>query len=629
MSAVVTEITNPLLAERQVEIHPTRRHAFYLSSQGQPLFAWLHTSSTRTCLDHGVIVCPPISFEQLHAHRSLRHLADSVAQLGIPTLRFDWHGTGDSTGTDDDPNLAATWQTNLRDAITWMRLELGCQRISVIGLRLGATIAALNAADVENLILWAPVTNGRAYTREMKAIDLTSETRSRLAPAPSSDIEAGGFVLSESTAAAVSQWNLLKTQPASRRVLIVGRDDLPDDPRLGDWYLTAHSAVEQVAVPGYLEMMAEPHHVRVPESAIQQITAWLAARVPTQSLGEIFMSPQALGQHEAVMRHQPELAAPSTTGQQIRERPLQISDEPDLFGILCEPVIPVDENLPTIVLLNSGSAYRIGPSRLHVHITRKLAAQGFRCVRLDICGLGDSVTTDSAKENETYAATAFRDVDLTLKRLQEDFGVKQCVLMGLCSGAYAAFQSAASVPNPILVQSILINPLTFFWQDGMTLGAAPVRQLVAQHYYLSSALQPAKWIKLLSGRSRIGLGGALRLLVQRLGLSRRPKKFVGSDAGKSQPRQLCSHPQQDDLPADLEHVAVQGRKLAMFFATSDPGYSILLHKAKQQTNALVRKGMLQLSFIKDADHTFSRRAARSDLVESLSAYLLAIYQSAR
>ena len=88
------------------------------------------------------MICPPIGFEQLHSHRSLRHLADALAAAGIPTLRFDWHGSGDSAGNDEDPQRVSTWLANARDSLVWMRDHLGCQRVSVIGLRIGALLAA-------------------------------------------------------------------------------------------------------------------------------------------------------------------------------------------------------------------------------------------------------------------------------------------------------------------------------------------------------------------------------------------------------------------------------------------------------------------------------------------------------
>lgn len=600
-----------------------RRDAIYLQSQGQPLFAWLHTGADQPCLDHGVIICPSIGYEQLHAHRSLRHLADELANQGVPTLRFDWHGTGDSSGIDEDPNRCATWQANLRDAVEWMRQVLGCREVSIVGLRIGAALAALAAEEVEvaNLVMWAPVINGRAFVREMTAIELTAEFRPAPHETPTGDIEAGGFVLSKLAAAELSQVNLLKSHPWCQRALIVGRDDHPVDLRWRDRCVSLGFPVEQIQVPGYLEMLAEPHRCQVPDSAILQIVSWLHTQIVSDTVGELSVDFGQLGPSAVQMPQRPESSLIAGDSPQIQERLVRISAEPDLFGILSEPAGAAADELPAIIVLNSGSAYHIGPGRLHVHLTRQLAAHGYRCLRMDINGLGDSVAENLAVENETYPGTAFRDVDLAISVLQRDFGVQKCVLLGLCSGAYAAFQSAASIPNPALVESVLLNPLTFFWKDGMTLESAPVGELVARHYYLSSALQPKKWLKLLSGQTEIGLWGAARLLLNRLGLSGARTQTDHDETGSPASVRIASHPVKDDLPADLASISRAGRTLAMFFAVSDPGYSILMHKARQEANRLLRAGQLQISFIKDADHTFSRRSARHALLDSILMYL--------
>ena len=80
-----------------------RRTPFYFDSQGQGCFAWLHVPEHARSSGHGVIICPPIGHEQVHAHRSLRHLAHALAEAKFPVLHFDYHGTGDSGGSDQDP----------------------------------------------------------------------------------------------------------------------------------------------------------------------------------------------------------------------------------------------------------------------------------------------------------------------------------------------------------------------------------------------------------------------------------------------------------------------------------------------------------------------------------------------
>ena len=135
-----------------------RRTAFYLQSGGKSLFVWLHESDDVT-LSHGVLICPPIGHEQVHSHRSLRHLADALAAKGFSVLRLDYQGVGDSEGDPEDAGLYSAWQENVRDAAEWLRRENHCESISIVGLRVGALLATLHAAEheVDHLVLWSPI----------------------------------------------------------------------------------------------------------------------------------------------------------------------------------------------------------------------------------------------------------------------------------------------------------------------------------------------------------------------------------------------------------------------------------------------------------------------------------------
>src|SRR5947209_7243554 len=120
MSNLVALAACPLPTDPVPRAGTVRRTPFYFESQGQSLFAWLHCPEQALHASHGVVLCPPIGHEQVHAHRSLRHLADALAEMGFAVLRFDYHGTGDSAGSDEDPDRVATWLANVRDAHRWL-----------------------------------------------------------------------------------------------------------------------------------------------------------------------------------------------------------------------------------------------------------------------------------------------------------------------------------------------------------------------------------------------------------------------------------------------------------------------------------------------------------------------------
>jgi pimeloyl-ACP methyl ester carboxylesterase len=274
------------------------------------------------------------------------------------------------------------------------------------------------------------------------------------------------------------------------------------------------------------------------------------------------------------------------------------------------------------VFLNAGSAYRVGPNRLHVALARQLATAGFPCLRMDLSGLGDSFAPDPARENDPYPATAFRAIDTTLKYLRSEFGADRVVLMGLCSGAYYAFHSAAQLTDPVLVESVAINPLTFWWKIGMSLDISPGRRIEAFHNVVTALFKPGKWLKLLSGRSKRGISGVIQILA---GWWRMRSRKTARHVADASADILSSHPQEEDLPGDLERNVQAGRHLAFFFSRADPGYGLLQFHARRKARALCRAGKMSVHFIEDADQTFSRREWRRTLGEAISEHLLHRY----
>ncbi len=583
-----------------------RRSAFYFESGGRSLFAWLHRPA-HAVAEHGVLICPPLGHEQVHSHRALRHLADRLAAQGFAVVRLDYHGTGDSDGTEYDPQLLATWQANVNDAVEWLRKEAGCRKISLVGLRMGATLAAMYAEknEVESLVLWAPIVKGRRYVRELTAL---SQTAQLAAGSDSAGIEAMGFVYSHETVGELAQMDLLLHSVRCERVLIASNASAAGDSALLDHLLKQGVLAELMALPGYEGMMAEPHETEVPHEALRSIADWMKAKAqPVVAACGAASSPGV----KSMLTH---------GADSVRERIHQISSVPDLFGIMTEST-EQSTSLPWIVMINAGAAYRIGPGRIHVALARQLAAIGYPCVRLDINGIGDSVAADPEKENDTYAATAFRDVDLVCDYLKALQPGRPIVLLGLCSGAYVAFQAAARLTHPSIIEGILINPLVYFWKEGMTINDTNTDQLVAWREYWNALFKWSQWKMLLTGKTRMGFTGSLKRFVghltprfQRFGRSAAPNE-------KPEPQSDYAHPARKDLPGDLSRVAAAERTLAMFVSDNDPGHFLLMYQARRKATQLMKQGKLQCHFIHQADHTFSTAQARQTFYRSLTGYL--------
>ncbi|MCP5329074.1 MAG: alpha/beta fold hydrolase [Sinobacteraceae bacterium] len=117
-----------------------------------------------------VVLCPPWGQEYLRAHRSLRRLGDLIAAEGCDVLRFDYFGTGDSGGDGSDASLRG-WESDIDTAIDELKDIAGVGRVALVGLRLGATLAARVAErrnrEVSALVLWDPIVSGQAYVEEL------------------------------------------------------------------------------------------------------------------------------------------------------------------------------------------------------------------------------------------------------------------------------------------------------------------------------------------------------------------------------------------------------------------------------------------------------------------------------
>ena len=170
----------PLARADQETRAPDSMHAAFFEHDGARLYGVLHPPRSaaprargENASDLGVVICNPFAHEYFQCARALRHLGLSLARAGHPVLRFDFEGTGDSSGTLWDARLER-WVASVGAAARELRARSGVTRVALVGLRLGATIAALAAADTphDDLVLWNPIADGRRYARELEALHL-------------------------------------------------------------------------------------------------------------------------------------------------------------------------------------------------------------------------------------------------------------------------------------------------------------------------------------------------------------------------------------------------------------------------------------------------------------------------
>lgn len=149
---------------------------FYLPIGGQSLFAFLHMPDAPTA--RAFVFCHAMAEEKLWTHRVLANFARQLAAGGAAVLRFDFRGSGDSDGDFSEASVASGLE-DLRIAIDELKRRTGVATVDLLGLRFGATMAALAAEswdDVGRLVLWAPIVDCGRYMQELLRSNLAVQT---------------------------------------------------------------------------------------------------------------------------------------------------------------------------------------------------------------------------------------------------------------------------------------------------------------------------------------------------------------------------------------------------------------------------------------------------------------------
>jgi exosortase A-associated hydrolase 2 len=142
--------------------------AFFFEVDGRRLFAIGHRPE-RPRTSVGVVLCHPYGEEKQLSYPVLVRFARLLATGGVPVVRFDCRGYGDSDGELEE----ATLETHVADTLAAMRTaqeRLGVGALALLGLRFGGVVAALaaeRAPTTRALVLWCPVVQGAVYVDDM------------------------------------------------------------------------------------------------------------------------------------------------------------------------------------------------------------------------------------------------------------------------------------------------------------------------------------------------------------------------------------------------------------------------------------------------------------------------------
>ena len=538
----------------------------YLETSPDPTFGIFHAAEASARSGTAVLICPPWGWNDITSYRARRTWAEQLAAAGHSTLRFDFPGAGDSGGVPGDPRRLDAWSGAVAEGVRWLRATEGIRRIAVIGLGLGGLVAAKALADgapIDDLVLWAAPARGHSLLREERAFaglqtsrySLTGEPEPSLLP--DGWIEVGGFVLSGETVEDIESLTFGPLRPGlPRRALLLERDGIAPDAIIRRELEAAGTEVTVAPGNGWGAMCFHPERYDPPLEVFGRVATWLAESTVPSATAEspvaTSSSRSGTGVHDEI-----ELVV---DGVRICETPLTLST-PDgqVFGVLASPLPNGSGPAPpplTAVFLNSGAVRRIGPNRIWVEAARRWAALGIPTMRIDVDGIGDADGDAQryVEVGEFYRPQIGAQVDDLLDFLETRGLGDRFLLVGLCSGAYWAFHTAAS--DERVTGAILLNARALSWDSAFE------RRREARK--LERLLDRRSWRRMLrreTGMPRLravarALGSGLRVaavnLPSRLGARRGPERH------------------EDQVAATLDRLRDAGTRVVMAFSDDEP-----------------------------------------------------------
>jgi len=255
---------------------------FYFGVPEKELFGCLHMPEADSSLNCGVVVCQPFGHEYVNSHRALRQLAVRLADAGFPVLRFDYHGCGDSRGETTEGSIPE-WISNISQVIFELQQRAKVSKVCLLGLRLGATLAMLNARTwdgVASLVLWDPILNGRTHLKGLTALQaemLRFRPKSGRVQRAQYPVDIFGFPMSEALCRSIGEIDLLQNpQKVPKHVLLVETQPSEGSRQLRTNLQSTGATVHHECMEAaHLWLPTADGSLLVPGRVLQLITSWL------------------------------------------------------------------------------------------------------------------------------------------------------------------------------------------------------------------------------------------------------------------------------------------------------------------------------------------------------------------
>lgn len=146
-----------------------REELVYLPREsGGSVFCHMHFPENSN--GYAVVYMNPIFDEKERVQRMQVGSARSLVKLGYTVARFDYFGSGDSSGDNWDFRLV-TCRDDLAAVLKYLNLRSACQACVLVGIRLGADLslqASQYFRQIQGLVLIEPMISGKKYLSELR-----------------------------------------------------------------------------------------------------------------------------------------------------------------------------------------------------------------------------------------------------------------------------------------------------------------------------------------------------------------------------------------------------------------------------------------------------------------------------
>lgn len=546
----------------------------YITAGHQPI----HISRYRPIDLTGVtVIAQPIGPEYMHCKAAVRQLVHTLSQQGQLAIVFDWPGYGQSSGqlpNTSDPEL---FEKVLEDLVQYAKKVHS--HVSLICLRSAALMLerTLSNCDLTHLNLWYPITQGKAFIRDVQLIDHAlgvdqSDTH----------IEAGGYPISLNQIAQFETRSFkgFRFDQCTSASII----HAPEVKRLS-FLKEMTNAIENVSVEasnGLAGMARQAELSEVPWQDIEKICESIKGYTEVSALN----TPLSSSFSAETFKESAHVFGPNLN-----------------YGILTEPVNAADtaERSSCLIIPNTGSGHCSGPNGLHTMLSRHLAELGISTLRFDLRHLGNSGHPDD-NNREAYTEKSADDINHAVS-FAKDRGFQRISLFGICAGAFSVFSFARELIFEARIQHLfLVNPNTLHWEKGDDpyVPDSVVAEAELDHHsqqihdpraWLALLLSPQKWL-------RIFRSGLKMLLTKLRGAVSRSKTSM------------------------FEHESTRALKktqqIHLIFSPDDIGVQTIGKQLGDEAARLIEDSRLSYEILQTGDHTFTRLEDRLALTNYVS-----------